>query len=100
MDIRRERDIAAVYTARVVAEFEARGLIPSSPRLDGRADHFRAELLGDSTDLIAGVQTVSELDDGALRRIGSFASAREGYCAYLVELLNSGEPFAFSAWAR
>ena len=98
-DVRVQRDVAIEYTARVVAEFRGRGLIADSPELQGWADDFRAKSLGDSTDYLAGAKTIGELDDDALRRLGSFAVARERYCAYLVELLNAVRPFPFSTWA-
>lgn len=97
-DVRVERDIATEYTARVAAEFKARGLIGDSPELEGWADEFRAKSVGDSTDYLAGASTIGELDDGALGRLGSFAWTREQYCAYLVELLNACQPFPFSNW--
>ena len=87
------------YTARVVAEFKGRRLIADSQELEGWADEFRAKSLGDSTDYLAGARTIGELDDDALRRLGSSAAARERYCAYLVDLLNSIQPFPFSTWA-
>ena len=97
-DVRVQRDVAMEYTARVVAEFKGRGLIAASQELEGWADEFRAKSLGDSTDYLAGARTIGELDDGALRRLGSFAAARERYCAYLVDLLNAIQPFPFSTW--
>jgi hypothetical protein len=98
-DIRVQRDVAMEYTARVVAEFKGRGLIADSPELEGWADEFRAQSLGDSTDYLAGARTIGELDDDALRRLGSFAAARDRYCAYLVDLLNAVHPFPFPTWA-
>lgn len=97
-DVRVQRDIATEYTARVVAELKARGLIAAGPELEGWADEFRAKSVGDSTDYLAGARTIGELDDDSLRRLGAFASARERYCAYLVELLNVTQPFSFSTW--
>jgi hypothetical protein len=86
------------YTARVVAEFKGRGLIADSPDLEGWADELRSKSLDDSTDYLAGARTIGELDDDALRKLGSFAAARERYCAYLVDLLNADQPFPFSTW--
>ena len=97
-DVRVERDIATAYTARIVAELKARGLIAAGPGLEGWVDELRAQSVGDSTDYLAGARTIGELDDDALRRLGAFASAREQYCAYLVELLNATQPFSCSAW--
>lgn len=97
-DVRVQRDIANEYTARVVAELKARGIIAGSPELEGWADEFRAKSIGDSTDYLAGARTIGELGGDALRRLGAFASARERYCAYLVELLNVTQPFSFSTW--
>jgi len=98
-DVRVQRDAAMEYTARIVAELKARGLIAESPELEGWADEFRTKSLGASTDYLAGPRTIGELDDGALRRLGSFSAARERYADYLVDLLNSVQPFPFSLWA-
>jgi len=95
-DVRIQRDLAMEYTARVIAEFKGRGLITGSPELEGWADEFRAKSLGDSTDYLAGARTIGQLDDDALRRLGFFASVRERYCAYIVEVLNAVRPFPFS----
>jgi len=97
-DVRVQRDVAREYTARVVAELKTRGLIAGGPELDGWADEFRAKSVGDSTDYLAGAKTIGELDEGALRQLGVFASARERYCAYVVELLNVTQPFSLSTW--
>lgn len=99
-DVRVQRDFAAEYTARIVAELKTRGLIAGGPELEGWADEFRAKSIGDSTDYLAGAKTIAELDEDALRCLGAFASARERYCAYLVELLNVPQPFSFSTWAH
>ena len=98
-DVRVQRDTAMEYTARIVAELKARGLIAESPELEGWADEFRAKSLGASTDYLAGTRTIGELDDDALLRLGSFAAARERYAGYLVDLLNAVQPFPFSTWA-
>ena len=74
-DVRVQREIATEYTV-------------------------RAKSVGDSTDYLAGERTVGDLDDDSLRRLCAFASARERYCAYLVELLNVTQPFSFSTWTH
>jgi hypothetical protein len=99
-DVRNERDIARGYGARVIAELRSRGFLRDNALPEGWADEFRARFVGDSTDLLAGTKTISELDDNALRNLGSFAVARERYCAYLVDLLTASQPFSFSTWAE
>jgi len=99
-DVRVQRDTAREYTARVVAELKARRLIAGGPELDGWADELRAKSMGDSTDYLAGARTIGELDDNSLRRLGAFASIRERYSAYLVEVLNVTQPFSFSNWTH
>lgn len=97
-DLRVQRDIARQYTARVVAELKVRGLIASGPELEGWADEFRAECLGASSDYLAGAKTIADLDNGALRLLGTFSVARQKYASYLIEQLNAVHPFAFSTW--
>lgn len=98
-DIRVQRNLALAYTARVIAELKVRGLISGSPELEGWADELRAKSLGESTDYLAGAMTIADLEDSALRNLALFAAARERYCSYLLELLNSTQPFPFSTWA-
>ena len=97
-DVRVQQDIALEYAARVIAELKSRSLIGGEPELEGWADDFRARVLGQSTDYLAGTRTISELDNGALRLLGWFATARERYSSYLIDQLNASEPSAFSAW--
>jgi len=99
-DVRIQRDIALAYTARVVAELKGRGFIADGPELEGWADEFRAQSLGASTDYLADTKTIAELDEPALRQLGTVAATRERYCAYLVELLNAVQPFPFSSLER
>ena len=98
-DLRNEREVAGGYAARVIAELRARGFLRDNALPEGWADEFRARFVGDSTDLLAGTKTISELDDNALRNLGLFAVARERYCAYLVDLLAASQSFSFSTWA-
>jgi hypothetical protein len=97
-DIRMQRDVAMDYIARVIAELKTRGVVPPGPELDGWADELRAKSLGDSVDLLAGARTIAELNENALRLLGTLAAARERYASYLLEQLDSPEPVAFSSW--
>ena len=93
------RDAAVEYLARVVAELKTRGHLAEDPDLNGWADEFRAKVFGPSSDYLAGAKTIAELDDQALRLIGSFAATRERYATYLVDQLNAVHPTPFAVWA-
>src|SRR5579863_9915414 len=56
-DVRVERDIAAAYTMRIVAELKTRGVIPTSPELGSWSDQLRNESLGPSRDFVVGAKT-------------------------------------------
>jgi hypothetical protein len=99
-EIRVEREISSGYTARVVAEFRGRGLMPSTPELQGWADQVRGKFLGASSDYLAGSETVGELDDATLRQLIGISHARERYAAYLVDQLSAEVPFSFAAWSK
>lgn len=99
-DVRGERDIAAAYMARTIAELKGRGLIVNGPQLEGWADELRAKSLGASSDYLAGSRTIGELPEPELKLIGSFAAARHLYCAYLAEQLNAIQPIPFSIWEK
>jgi hypothetical protein len=96
-DLREEREIALAYLARVVAELNARSLLDDSSELNW-ARAFRENLLGGSTDYLARSQTVADLDEGALRTLGSVANERAKYAGYLVDQLSSPEPLRFLDW--
>lgn len=98
-DVRVQRDVALEYLARVVSELKARGHLSEDPELYGWAEEFRAKVFGPSSDYLAGAKTIAELDDEALRLIGSFAAARERYATYLVDQLNAVHPTPFAVWA-
>lgn len=97
-DIRVERDIAAEYVGRVMAELDNRRLIAPNPDM-GWASELRKEVEGDSTDYLAGSKTVAELDDEELQQFGALVVARWRYSGYLTDLLSSGEPVSFADWA-
>ena len=94
-DVRVERDVADGYLVRLVAELRSRGLITNMPELDGWTEQFRAQVLGPSTDYLAGARTVGELTDEALRQLAGFAAARLQYADYLVNLLSADTPAPF-----
>ena len=96
-EVRMERDAALQYVARIVSEMKARGHVPD---IGSWADHFRAKSLGNSTDYLAGADTIADLGDEQLRLLGSLAVARERYSTYLADQLNSTQPFPFSVWQR
>ncbi len=99
-DVRVERDIALAYTARVIAELNARGMIATDPQLEGWADQLREASLGASKDYVAGRKTIGDLNDEELRMLGITATARQRYAAYLVEQLSSENPTSFSSWSQ
>ena len=93
-----QRDLATDYMARIIAEFRFREVVPADPELDGWADDLRAKSLGASVDLVAGVRTIAEMNDDALRSLVVLAAGRGRYASYLVDQLNAPKPLAFSSW--
>lgn len=97
-DLRIERDGAAVYLARVMAELQFRGLETFDS--DGQwAATVQENFRGDSADLLLGSRVVGELTDEELRAFGAVVAIRYSYAAYLTELLDVSEPFGFAAHA-
>jgi hypothetical protein len=97
-DVRIERDKAAHYEARLLAEFSARNLLPANPELDTWADELRNRLTGSSTDYLAGAKTISDLDDASLKLLGAVTVARVHYTSWLLEQLSEDTLFSFSEW--
>jgi len=97
-DIRMQRDLATAYATRAIAELKVRGVVPACPELDRWANNLRASCLGDSVDFLAGVRTIAEVREDALRLLAFLAAARGQYAGYLVDQLNATEPIAFSSW--
>jgi|SRR5665213_983934 len=93
-----QKEIAQAYVARTVAEMKARGIMPGSSELEAWAKELRAELGGPSTDLLAGVKTVGDLDADSLRLLAMTAIARYRYSGYLSDVLSAGIPFSFDSW--
>jgi hypothetical protein len=98
-DLRVERDRAAEYTARVVAELKGRNMIADETGLEGWADRLREKSLGSSTDYLAGAKTIAELDEQDLRLLAAIAVSREQYADYLVDQLSTDRPISFESWA-
>lgn len=96
-EIRRERDLASEYTARIISELMKRGLLDSDSA-DGSFEPLLQARQDPSTDVIAGVKTVGELDDSALRSLGSTAVARLRYAEYLMEQLESQTRMPHMEW--
>ncbi len=96
-EVRRERDRASEYTLRVISELLKRGLLDldsleNSPEAVLRLWH------DPSTDVIAGVKTVGELDDHTPCSLGSSAVARLRYADYLLEQLQAQTPTSYFLW--
>jgi len=99
-DVRVERDIAAAYTMRIVAELKTRGVIPTSPELGSWSDQLRNESLGPSRDFVVGAETVEELNTDELQLLCAISAVRERYGAYLVDQLGAESPSSFSDWSE
>lgn len=97
-DIRVERDLAADYFLRVVAELHHRGLLEESPDLVDWSGQLRENVAGPSTDLLAGSRTVGELDAEALRTFGGIVFMRWRYAGYLVDQWMAEMPISFAEW--
>jgi hypothetical protein len=96
-EIRRERDLASDYTVRIVSELMKRGLFDSDS-LDGSLEPLLRARHDPSTDLIAGVKTVGELDDNTLHSLGATAVARLRYAEYLMDQLETQTQVFYGAW--
>lgn len=92
-DVRVERDRAAQYTARTLAEFAHRGQYQTGSADTSSLLRWRNFVSGTGRDLRLGRGGISELDDHTLHLIASVASTRWQYAAYLVDFLaGSGTP--------
>ena len=87
-EVRRERDRASDYTVRVISELIKRGVLDSDS-LESAPEAVLRLWRDPSTDVIAGVKTVGELDDHTLCLLGSSALARLRYAEYLMEQLQA-----------
>lgn len=99
-DLRRERDIALEYAARIVAELRERSLIADSPELSDWTKQLREQSLGASVDYTAGSKTIGDLSDDDLRLLGIIANARAQYAGYLVDQLSAAGPVRFLEWSQ
>jgi hypothetical protein len=97
-ELRAEREIAKGYLARLVAESASRKLIHSTPQLDKWSAELRSAVSGPSTDFWIGTRTVHDLDDREVSFLLATANARHDYAAYLVALLGSETPLAYTDW--
>ena len=97
-EIRRERDVASDYTGRIISELMQRGLLDSDS-LNGSLEPLLQARQDSSTDLIAGVKTVGELNDDTLRSLGSIAIARLSYAEYLMDQLEAQTLISYGVWA-
>ncbi len=96
-EVRREKDQASKYAIHIFSELRRRGLLDSglpesSPQTTSWLDHVP------QADCIAGVNTISELDDNTLRSLGSTAVARYRYAEYLMAQLEAQTPISYTVW--
>lgn len=98
-DVRVERDTATGYLIQCIAEImERKQWSNLSEELGEWAHDVRKDVYGPSTDVIAGIQTLGEMDDATLSTFFSTVEARREYSSYLVDLLG-GEPLlTFDDW--
>lgn len=96
-ELRRKRDIALNYAARIVSELHKRGMIEGGlpkPVLAPQAD------LGASTDLLVNAKTISELDNADLQSLAFTALARLRYTMYVMDILETKKIVSFGIWSR
>lgn len=96
-EIRRERDLASDYTVRIISELVKRGFL-AVDFPDGSLDPLLRAPQDPSTDVIAGVKTVGELDENALRSLGSTAVVRLRYAEYLMDQLETQTRTPYGTW--
>ncbi len=99
-DVRVEREKAEGYDARLVAEFQARQLLPSDPEMEAWSSTLLAQYAGSSTDYLAGTKTVSELEEPELRLLAETVIARVLYAKYLELQLSNDEVIPFGYWLQ
>lgn len=102
-DVRIRRDEANVYCGRVYEELRVRGEVdpacdPGDDEYKAWAAELRSELIGSSTDLVVGANTVEDLATNELFLLLSIAAARARYAAYLTDQMSSAAPFTFGQW--
>lgn len=97
-DVSTERKMALAYFAYIVAELRSRSLIDRPAPADA-VDDPRRESPGDYTDILAGSETIDELEDESLKALGLVAHARQHYGAWLVEILRGTTAKPYSEWA-
>lgn len=94
-EVRLEGDSAQLYCIRALAELQARQIMPAEILpLQG----FRDSLAGESTDLLVGKQSFSELSASDLGEFVATAAARFHYASYLTEILAESEVQSYSQW--
>lgn len=86
-DARVERDLAAAYVVRAVAELDGRALIQPDDAIRSWSVKLRDGCSGPSVDFVVGTRTIRELEDNLLRQFTATAHARERYSAYLADQL-------------
>ncbi|QOY87434.1 hypothetical protein [Paludibaculum fermentans] len=99
-DVRVEREKAEGYYARLLAEFQARQLLPADPEMEAWSSTLLAQYAGSSTDYLAGTKTVSELEEPELRLLAETVIARVQYAKYLELQLSHGEVIPFGYWLQ
>ena len=72
-----------------------RQLVTMSVDVAAQLEAFRQSVIGDSSDFLAGHQTVAELKNEELPALATVACARMEYAGYLAELLSGDAPFPF-----
>ncbi|WP_321472152.1 DUF4272 domain-containing protein [uncultured Paludibaculum sp.] len=97
-DVRVEREKAAAYHARLVAEFQVRKLLPQDPEMEAWSSTLLEQYAGSSTDYLAGTKTIGELEEPELRLLAETVFARVQYAMYLELQLSSDAPISFGSW--
>ncbi|MBE0656751.1 MAG: hypothetical protein IH602_03620 [Bryobacteraceae bacterium] len=99
-DVRVHRDEAITYCGRVLAELRVRGV--ADPAYDtGDEDLYtwaaelRSKLIGASTDLVVGSETVEDIATNELILILAIASVRAQYAEYLIHQMDSAAGLSF-----
>jgi hypothetical protein len=97
-----QRDVAAAYSARALAEIKIRSADAAGGdlKMEDWEEELVTKLKGASNDLWAGPHVIATLQDQELVVLAQISNARSVYLNYLLEQLNSPSPVSLHTWKQ